>query len=145
MLAKAIEIATEALKEKTDSIGRPYIEHAMRVMDKMDTEEEKIVAVLHDVIEETELSLQDLRENGFSRTVIENVGMLTKRSDMTYFDYIDDIHCSELATKVKIAELEDNQDAPRVRKMSFQTYSLQERAKKALAILRDEESGINYK
>lgn len=145
MLTKAIEIATEALKEKTDAIGRPYIEHALRVMDKMDTEEEKIVAVLHDVIEETELSLQDLRESGFSRTVIENVGMLTKRSDMTYFDYIDDIHCSELATKVKIAELEDNQDEPRVRKMSFQTYSLQERAKKALAILRDEESGINYK
>lgn len=111
----------------------------------MDTEEEKIVAVLHDVLEDTEMSIQDLCEYGFSREVLEAVGILTKRSDMTYFDYIDDIHCSELASKVKIAEIEDNKDVRRVKKMSFQTYTLDYRAKKALAILRGEDTSNDYK
>ncbi len=54
MLQKAIEVATEALKGKEDGNGRPYVEHALRVMEKMSTEEEKIVAVLHDVLEDSE-------------------------------------------------------------------------------------------
>lgn len=145
MLSKAIETAQNALRDVKDADGNPYIDHAMRVMDKMDTDEEKIVAVLHDVVEDTETSLYDLELAGFSRPVLEAIDMLTKRSDMTYFDYIDDIHCSELASKVKIAELEDNKDIMRVRKMSFQTYSLDERAKKALGILRGDYSGTDYK
>lgn len=114
-------------------------------MDRMDTEEEKIVAVLHDVVEDTEMSLQDLKGYGFSREVLEAVGILTKRRDMTYFDYIDDVQCSDLATKVKIAELEDNKDIFRVNKMSFQTYSLDFRVSKALAVLRGEETKNDYK
>lgn len=145
MLSKAIDIATEAFAGRRDDNGHPYIDHALRVMDKMDTETEKIAAVLHDVVEESEVSLHELQAMGFPREVVEAVGMLTKRSDMTYFDYIDDIHCSELASKVKIAEIEDNQDLPRVKKMSFQTYTLQSRAKKALAILKNEDTGNDYK
>ena len=103
-----------------DANGNPYIDHAMRVMSKMDTEEEKIIAVLHDVVEDTEMTLHELQEEGFSRTVLDTIGMLTKKPDMKYFDYIEDIHSSELASKVKIAEIEDNQDIMRVRKMSFQ-------------------------
>lgn len=145
MLSKAIEVATEALKDITDAQGNPYINHAHRVMDRMDTETEKMVAILHDVVEDTEMSLQDLKAYGFSREVLEAVGMLTKRRDMTYFDYIDDIQCSELASKVKIAELEDNKDIFRVNKMSFQTYSLDSRVSKALAILRGEDTKNDYK
>lgn len=145
MLSKAIEVATNALKDIKDDNGFPYIDHALRVMDKMDTEEEKIVAVLHDVLEDTEMSIQDLKQEGFSRTVLETVAMLTKRKDMTYFDYIDDILCSELASKVKIAEIEDNKDIKRVQKMSFQTYTLDQRAAKALLILRGENTANDYK
>ena len=141
MLQKAIELATAALNGITDGNGRPYIEHAMRVMMKMDTEEEKEVAVLHDVVEDTEMTIRDMECYGFSRTVLEAVEILTKRKDMTYFDYIDDISCSDLATKVKIAEIEDNQDVFRVNKMSFKTYSLDERAQKSLRILKGLPSG----
>jgi hypothetical protein len=98
--------------------------------------------VLHDVVEDTEMTLHELQEEGFSRTVLDTIGMLTKKPDMKYFDYIEDIHSSELASKVKIAEIEDNQDIMRVRKMSFQTYTAAERVKKTLAILRDEESSV---
>lgn len=145
MLSKAIAIATEAFEGKQDDNGHPYIDHAMRVMDKMQTETEKIVAALHDVVEESEVSLHDLQDMGFSREVVEAVGILTKRKDMTYFDYIDDIGCSKLCSKVKIAEIEDNLDLPRVKQMSFQTYSPQSRAKKALAILKNEDTDNDYK
>ncbi len=141
MLSKAIEIATKAFQGVADANGNPYIDHAMRVMSRMDTEEEKIIAVLHDVVEDTDMTLHELQEAGFSRTVLETIGMLTKKPDMKYFDYIEDIHSSELASKVKIAELEDNQDIMRVRKMSFQTYTAPERVKKTLAILKNQGSG----
>lgn len=142
MLQKAIELATAALNGITDEHGRPYIEHAMRVMMKMDTEEEKMVAVLHDVAEDTEMTIRDMECYGFPRSVLEGVEILTKRRDMTYFDYIDDISCSPVAAKVKIAEIEDNRDVFRVNKMSFQTYSLEERADKALKILRTAQEGF---
>ena len=99
------------------------------------------MAVLHDVVEDTEMTIRDMECYGFSRTVLDGVEILTKRKDMTYFDYIDDISCSELATKVKIAEIEDNKDVFRVNKMSFKTYSLEERAEKSLKILRGQSGG----
>ncbi len=145
MLNRAVEIATKALDGMVDEHGQPYIEHTMRVISKMETEEEKIVAALHDVIEDTEMSLRDLQAEGFSREVLEAVGMLTKRSDMTYFDYIDDISCTSLPAKVKIAEIEDNQDERRVSKMSFRTYNMKDRADRALKILRGQNNQINYK
>lgn len=144
-LTKAIEFAKTVFRDRRDEKGRPYIDHSMRVMDKMQTEEEKIVAILHDVVEDTEITLADLRALGLSREVMEALEILTRRKDMTYFDYIDDIHCNELASRVKIAEIEDNMDVTRVMKMSFRTYSLEERAKKALSILRDGDLKNNYK
>lgn len=138
MLNRAIEIAGKALEGMKDPNGDSYLDHAFRVMDQMDTEEEKIVAVLHDVIEDTELTLGELAEEGFSRPVLDSIEQLTKRRDVTYYDYIDDISGTELASKVKIAEIEDNKDIARVRKMSFQTYSIDERARRSLKILRGE-------
>ena len=135
MLQKAIEIAEQALAGMTDQNGQPYIEHARRVMDAMDTEEEKIVAILHDVVEDTEMSLKDLMDEGFSHEVVETLDQLTKRKDMTYDEYIEDISCSSLAAKVKAAEIRDNLDAVRVAKMSFCTFSLEERAAKSLKLL----------
>ena len=127
-LSTAIEFATAALAEKVDDKGSPYINHALRVMERMDTEEEKMAAVLHDVVEDTEITLQDLCDAGFSREVVETVEILTKRLDMTYFDYI-----------------EDNLDIMRVKKMSFRTYSTEKRAEMALAILRGENVKNDYK
>ena len=104
-----------------------------------------MAAVLHDVVEDTEITLQDLCDAGFSREVVETVEILTKRLDMTYFDYIDDIRWSEMASKIKIAEIEDNLDIMRVKKMSFRTYSTEKRAEMALAILRGENVKNDYK
>ena len=135
MLQKAIEIAEQALAGMTDQNGQPYIEHARRVMDAVDTEEEKIVAILHDVVEDTEMSLKDLMDEGFSHEVVETLDQLTKRKDMTYDEYIEDISCSPMATKVKLAELNDNMDVIRVNKMSFKTYSLEKRKERSIEAL----------
>ena len=115
--------------------GECYKLHAYRVMDAMDTEEEQIVALLHDVVEDTEISIADLEGEGFSRSVIAAVEDLTKGNSVRYFDYIEDLSLNPLAAKVKAAELKDNMDAVRVNRMSFRTYSIETRCKKALEIL----------
>lgn len=138
MLDKAVKFASDALEGITSPVGEPYISHALRVMEQMDTEEEKMAAVLHDVLEDTEMTVKDLEAEGFPRKVIEIVAQFNKRRDMTYYDYIDDICCSEMATKIKLAEVEDNQDVFRVNKMSFKTYSLEERTRRTILILKGE-------
>ena len=135
MLSKAIGIATNAFQGVIDAKGNPYIDHAMRVMSKMDTEEEKIIAVLHDVVEDTEITLHELKEEGFSRTVLEAIDILTKKPDMKYFDYIDDISTNAMAARVKLAELAENKDQDRVNKLSFQTYTLEKRLERVRKML----------
>lgn len=135
MLDHAIKFASKAFNGRTDEKGEPYINHAIRVADKMDTELEKIVAVLHDVLEDSDCTVYDLQDAGFSREVIEYVEQLTRKSDFTYFEYIEDVATSDICKKVKLAELEDNQDVVRVNKLSFKTYSLEARCKKVEEIL----------
>lgn len=134
-LETAIAIAREALKGQVDENGQPYIEHSIRVMNQMDTETEKIVAILHDVPEDSDVILKDLKEAGFSNEVLAALERLTKKSNMTYLEYIEDINDSDLATKVKLAEIEDNMDMKRVNRMSFKTYSPEERKRRSIALL----------
>lgn len=135
MLEQAIRVAQQALKGIYSETGEPYIEHAFRIMNQMDTETEKVVAILHDVVEDSQCTLSDLRALKFPREVIDCVDQLTRKNDMTYFEYIDDISTNDLCTKIKLAEIDDNKDYFRVRKLSFQTYSIDDRCKKAKDIL----------
>ena len=118
-------------------VGECYKLHAYRVMEAMDTEEEQIVALLHDVVEDTEVSMADLEGEGFSRTVLDALEDLTKGNEVRYFDYIEDLSLNPLAAKVKLAELKDNMDVVRVNRMSFRTYSLEDRCEKAMDILNE--------
>lgn len=124
MLERAMGLAEKAFEGKVDPKGQPYLNHSIRVMEKMDTEEEKTVTMLHDIVEDTDTTLRDLQNAGFPREVLEAVEQLTKKLNMTYFDYIEDIASSELAKKVKLAEIDDNMDEVRVAKMSFKTFLL---------------------
>lgn len=86
----------------------PYIAHPLAVMDMMSTNEEKIVAVLHDVVEDTELTLADLRNAGVPSKLIHVINKLTKYKDNSYEQYISGIITSKLATKVKLADIFHN-------------------------------------
>ena len=113
-LFKAIELAKQHHKGQTDRTGKPYIEHPLRVMNQMKSEEEKIVAVLHDIVEDTDISLNDLRNEGFSEEVVSAVECLTKQDGENYDSYIERISFNPLAVKIKLADLEDNRDLTRL-------------------------------
>jgi len=108
MLTRAIEIAVEAHRGQVDKCKEPYILHPLAVMTAMDTHAEKIVAVLHDVIEDTDHSLLDLNLEGFSENIIDAIDAITKRDNETYFEYINRVKENPLATKVKLADLKHN-------------------------------------
>ena len=114
-LERAIEIATEAHKGQYDKAGNDYIGHPLRVMDMGRTEEEKIVGVLHDVVEDTEWTFAQLAAEGFSQEVIDALQCVTKLSENeNYDDFIERVKKNPLATAVKINDLSDNMDIRRL-------------------------------
>lgn len=114
-LDRAIEIATEAHKGQLDKADRDYIGHSLRVMEMGKAEEEKIVGVLHDVIEDTDWTFEKLAEEGFSDEVIAALRCVTKTSENeNYDDFIDRVKKNPLAVAVKINDLTDNMDIRRL-------------------------------
>ena len=114
-LQRAIEIATEAHRGQLDKAGRDYIGHPLRVMEMGKTEEEKIVGVLHDVVEDTGWTFEKLAEEGFSQEVIAALRCVTKsHENENYDDFIERVKKNPLATAVKINDLTDNMDIRRL-------------------------------
>ena len=114
-LERAIEIATEAHKGQFDKAGNDYIGHPLRVMEMGKTEEEKIVGVLHDVVEDTDWTFVALAAEGFSEEVIAALKCVTKMSENeNYDDFIERVKKNPLAVAVKINDLSDNMDIRRL-------------------------------
>jgi len=134
-LERAIAIAAEAHEGQTDKAGAPYILHVLRVVVASPAGDAKIAAALHDLVEDTDWTLDDLRERGFSWIVIDAVEALTRRADEVYSDYIERVAKNDLARKVKLADLRDNMDLNRFSDQSQINWSLQERYAKAVSRL----------
>jgi len=115
MLNKAIEIANRAHMGQVDKAGEPYILHPLRVMMTQVNEIERICAVLHDVIEDSNVTFDDLRGEGFSEEIIEVLNCITKRPGESYDDFIDRILDNETACRVKLADLCDNMNISRIK------------------------------
>ncbi len=113
-LEKAIEIAASAHQGQKQKDGMPYIIHPLTVMMKVETLEEKIVAVLHDVIEDTEVTLADLQEAGFADEVLAGVELMTRTEGQDYEEYIEAISRNAIARKVKLADMRNNIDLLRI-------------------------------
>ena len=113
-LEKAITIAAEAHTGQIDKAGQPYILHPLRVMLHMTRPEERIVAVLHDVIEDTTLTADDLRSEGFSPQIIEAILALTKTGHESRIDAAKRAALNPIARIVKIADVRDNMDLSRI-------------------------------
>ena len=114
-IERAIQIATEAHKGQFDKAGREYIGHPIRVMEMGKTEDEKIVGVLHDVIEDTGWTFERLEAEGFSQEIINALRCVTKTSENEiYDDFIDRVKKNPLAAAVKINDLTDNMDIRRL-------------------------------
>ena len=115
MLSKAIEIAVKAHAGQVDKGGSPYILHPLRVMLKCENETEKICAVLHDVIEDTDITCDYLRAEGFNDEIIAALRCLTKIDGENYNDFIGRVLTNETACRVKLADLADNIDLTRIK------------------------------
>jgi len=113
-LKEAIALATRAHLGQIDKACSPYILHPLRVMQHMDSEEARMVAVLHDVVEDTSVTLEELRAMNFSQTVVAAVDSLTRRAEESYEAFIERVKLNPLARKVKLADLEDNMDLQRL-------------------------------
>lgn len=107
-LTEAIDIAVAAHRGQKRRGGTPYILHPMRVMFRQKCEEAMIVAVLHDVVEDTEVTICDLEQAGFSSQILKAIELLTHEDEVPYSDYVKLIALNELARSVKVADLEDN-------------------------------------
>jgi len=113
-LEHAIEFAAHAHTGQVDKAGAPYILHPLRVMLGVSTRDEQIVAVLHDIIEDTDITPEYLRAEGFSDRVVEAVVTLTKVKGQTYEQYIAGLAHHPLARIVKLADLDDNSNISRI-------------------------------
>ncbi len=114
LLEKAIAIAVEAHRGQKDRYGKPYVLHPLRVMARVRSVTEKIVAVLHDVVEDTHWTFADLEKEGFPRPVLDALDCVTKREGEEYEAFVKRSASNSLARTVKLADLEDNMDVRRL-------------------------------
>ena len=120
-IERAIEIAVLAHKGQKDKSGVEYILHPLRVMERGKTEVEKICGVLHDVVEDSDWTIDDLKNEGFSEEVISVIKCLTKETDNEDYDeFIERIAKDPIATKVKLNDLLDNMDITQLNELTDQ-------------------------
>jgi len=134
-LEKAISIAAQAHEGQSDKAGAPYILHPLRVMMKMSTEAERITAVLHDVIEDTDWTIERLRREGFRAEILDALDCLTKQDGEEYGEFIERVKLNPLAVKVKKADLEDNLNVARLKNVTESDTKRLEKYKQAMLML----------
>ncbi|NLL89421.1 MAG: HD domain-containing protein [Firmicutes bacterium] len=135
LLELAIEVATQAHKGQLDKGGNPYILHPQAVAAALDSTENKIVAYLHDVVEDTEITLEDLKEMGFTYRIVNSIRILTKSKDISYEDYLKSVKKDSNAWHVKMADIKHNMDISRIPEPTAKDFARIEKYKKALAFL----------
>lgn len=133
----AFEIAKEAHAGQTDKAGLDYILHPLQVAAEVTTDEEKAVALLHDIIEDTDVTASELLAKGLPDNVVEAVEALTKKHNQNYAAYMAGVKKNRLATAVKLADLKHNSDLTRLEKITQKDRDRAEKYRKAIEYLSD--------
>ena len=131
---RAFQLVSYLFHDKKDKAGIPYINHLVSVSNMLDTRTTKIAGLLHDVLEDTNVTEDELR-NMFPNEIVDGVIALTHRKDESYFEYISRVSTSKLAKKVKIADLLHNLDITRIKEPTKQDYLRLEKYKEAILYL----------
>lgn len=136
-LGEMIALVSKAFENKTDKAGKPYILHCLRVMNNLhsDDEELNMIAIGHDLIEDTDMSIWDLKMKGFSKRVCDGIDYLTHLEGINYDDYIKRIAFNPDAVKVKLADLKDNSDITRLKGLSKKDFDRIERYHRSFVYL----------
>ena len=135
MLELALSIATEAHGGQFDKAGIDYIEHPIFVASQVDSEEEKAVALLHDVIEDSSVTAEELLNAGLPETVVTAVQILSKKKGQDYPTYLKTVKSNPLARVVKLADLKHNSDLSRLSSVTDKDLERLEKYKKAIDYL----------
>ncbi|RVD74440.1 HD domain-containing protein [Pseudomonas koreensis] len=135
-LERAIALAATAHAGQVDKGGAPYILHPLKVMLRMSSLEERIVAVLHDVVEDCGISLDDLRKEGFSEEVLTALESVTKVPGESYEDFVERAAQNPIGRVVKLADLEENSDLSRIASPSWEDLERVEKYRRAIGRLR---------
>jgi (p)ppGpp synthase/HD superfamily hydrolase len=122
-LERALQIAVQAHAGQKDRNGEPYIFHPIRVMTRCTSPDARVVALLHDLVEDTSVTFEQLSAEGFSARILSVLRLVTHAPEVTYEDYIAAIAMDPTATEVKIADLEDNSDIRRLQQVDDKTAS----------------------
>jgi (p)ppGpp synthase/HD superfamily hydrolase len=141
LLEKAIKIAVEAHQGQTDRYGAPYILHPTRVMARLQTTSEKIVGILHDVVEDTDWTFEKLSAEGYSDVLVEAIKAVTKQEGEEYEAFVRRSAANPLAKKIKLADLEDNMDLRRMPEVTEKDLSRLQKYVKAWHFLSETPAG----
>ena len=131
----ALKLCFEAHKDQLDKSGMPYVFHPFHIAEQMTDEETTIVALLHDVIEDTDTTLDDLKELGFPETVISAIKLMTHDKDTPYMEYVTKIKTDPIARRVKLQDLAHNSDMTRLDTVTPYDIERAEKYKKAIELL----------
>ncbi len=132
---KALRLSFEAHKDRLDKSGMPYVYHPFHLAEQMDSEETVIVALLHDVVEDTDYSIQDIAAMGFSKAVIDALTLMTHDKAVPYPEYVAKIKTNPIATAVKLADLRHNSDLSRLETVDDAALRRVQKYKAAIALL----------
>ena len=135
MTKKAIRLMFDLHKEQTDKSGLPYVFHPWHVAESMDDEITATVALLHDAVEDTDLTLEGVREAGFPEAVVAALGCMTHDDSVDYMDYVRALAPNAVARKVKLADLRHNADITRLDAPTEKDLARREKYLKAIALL----------
>ncbi len=135
MTKKALKLSFEAHKNQIDKSGIPYVYHPFHIAEQMNDENTTIVALLHDVVEDTDIGFNELTEMGFSNEIIEALKLLTHDDSVPYEQYIDMIKSNDIAKAVKLADLRHNSDLTRLDNVDEKALKRAEKYKKSINTL----------
>lgn len=135
-LERAISIAAGAHEGQVDKAGAPYVLHPLRVMLNVSTLEERIVAVLHDVVEDSAVTFDNLRDEGFSDTILEALASVTMKDGEAYDDFVARAAANPIGRRVKLADLQDNCDLSRIAHPEARDYQRIAKYQRAIATIR---------
>lgn len=135
MTKKAMKLCFEAHKDQVDKSGLPYVFHPFHLAEEMQDEESTVAALLHDVAEDTDLSLEEIAEYGFGKEVMAALALLTHGDDVPYMEYVAAIKQNPIARAVKLADLKHNSDLSRLDEISPKALERREKYLQAIALL----------
>lgn len=132
---KALKLCFESHKNQVDKSGMPYAFHPFHLAEQMTDEKTTVVALLHDVIEDTDYTINDLKNMGFEKDILDALALLTHNNDTPYMEYVARIKINPIARVVKLADLQYNSDLTRLNIVDEKALKRKEKYSEAIKIL----------